>query len=111
MRLASQPSLAVWLQSAKPGVQPATAQAPPAHVLTVAWGSAHKVPQAPQLAGSLAVLAQDERPDAVQMVSGAAQVVPQTPAEHTCPAPHAWAQAPQLALSVCVFTSQPSGAM
>ncbi len=111
VRLVSQPSAAVWSQSAKPGLQPATAQAPPAQVLIVAWGSAHAVPHAPQLAGSFAVLAHDEVPDAMQMMSGAAQVVPQTPPEHTCPAPQGRPQAPQLALSVWVFTSQPSGAM
>ena len=46
-----------------------------------------------------------------QVVRGEAQVVPQLPPEQTVPDAQLWPQAPQLALSVWVFTSQPSAAV
>ena len=45
-----------------------------------------------------------------QVLSGDAQVVPQTPPEQTWPAGQPWPQVPQLALSVWVLTSQPLAA-
>jgi hypothetical protein len=111
-RLASQPSGAAPLQSPLPAAQRSTVHAPAAQPATATEGSAQPAPQAPQFAGSTAVLAQYEgaAPTAGQVASGAAQVVPHAPPEHTWPAPHATPQPPQLALSVRTFTSQPSEA-
>jgi len=61
----------------------------------------HFLPQAPQLLGSLSVLAQPE----VQHVSLAAQMVPlhaQAPSVQVSGAAQAWPQLPQFALSVLV---------
>jgi len=65
------------------------------------------VPHAPQLVGSMAVLAQKAIGAAPQVASGAAQVAPHTPPEQTEPAAQPAPHAPQLALSVRVSTSQP----
>ncbi len=110
LRFASQPVDARWSQSAKPMAQVVTAQAPAAQVLTVAWARLQTVPHIPQLAGSLAKLAQYEGGPA-QIASGVAQVVPQWPPEQTWPEGQVVPQAPQLALSAWVFTSQPSAAV
>ena len=75
------------------------------------WGNAHTVPQVPQLAGSTDVLAQYAVAPVPQVTSGVAQVVRHAPPEHTCPAEQLTPHAPQAALSVCVFTSQPSAAV
>jgi len=69
------------------------------------------VPQAPQLAGSTAVLAQKAEEPTEQERSGNAQVVPHTPPEQTEPAAQTVPQAPQPALSVRVLTSQPSAGL
>src|SRR5205807_1883873 len=54
--LVSQPSVALPLQSAKPGSHAPAAHWPPLQ-LAWAWGAAHALPQPPQLSGSLAVSA------------------------------------------------------
>ena len=92
-------------------MQRTTVHAPPAQPLAATLARAHTAPHAPQWAGSLAVLAQKVDGAAPQVRRGAAQVVPQTPAEHTRPAAQAAPQAPQLALSVRVLTSQPSAGL
>ena len=53
---ASQPSAALWLQSAKGAVHVATAHAPAVQA-AVPWAVLQAVPQPPQLATSVAVLA------------------------------------------------------
>ena len=107
-RSISQPLPAVPSQSPKPPVHRTTVHAPDAQPLAATRASAQTVPHAPQLAGSLAVLAQNVAGAVPQVRSGAAQVVPQMPPEHTRPAAQAVVHAPQLALSVRVLTSQPS---
>ena len=92
-------------------MQRTTVHAPPAQPLAATLARAHTAPHAPQWAGSLAVLAQKVDGAVPQVRRGAAQVVPQTPAEHTRPAAQAAPQAPQLALSVRVLTSQPSAGL
>ena len=101
-RFISQPFAAVPSQSPKPTAQRTTVQAPVAQPFAATLARAQVVPQALQLAGSMAVLAQYADDPAPQTRSGEAQVVPQTPPEQTAPAPHDIAQAPQLALSVRV---------
>jgi hypothetical protein len=105
--LVSQPFAATASQSPKPAAQRATVHAPAAQPCAAALGSAHALPQAPQLAGSIAVLAQNAVAPAPHVASGGAQVVPHTPPEHTCPAGHTAPHAPQLEFSMRVFTSQP----
>ena len=83
-------------------------QARAAQPWVATWSSAQATSHAPQCAGSTAVSAQNAAPAAPQVASGAPQVAPHTPAEHTCPAPHAVPHAPQWPRSVVVFTSQPS---
>jgi hypothetical protein len=109
--LASQPLLATPSQSPKPTAQRTTVHALAAHPLAATLASAHTVPQPLQLAGSITVLAQYAAGPAPQARSGEPQVVPHTPAEHTAPEPQAIPHPPQLALSVRVFTSQPSAAL
>ena len=109
-RLASQPVVASWSQSAKPMEQLATAQPPLAQVVTAVCARAQPRPQAPQFVGSFCVLAQYADAEPVHAVSGAAQVVPQVPPEQTWPAGQLVPQVPQLPLSACVLTSQPLAA-
>jgi len=106
-RLVSQPSLAVPLQSPAPSLQRTTVQAPAAQPTAAAPGSEHTIPHPPQLEGLIAALAQYAVAPAPQVMRGAAQVAPHAPPEHTWPAAQALPQAPQLALSVRVSTSQP----
>jgi hypothetical protein len=75
----SQPSAAAPLQSAKPLAQPPTTQRPEAHALTLALGSAHTTPHAPQCAGFDAVRTQSP----AHAVVPAPQVAAHTPALHT----------------------------
>ena len=82
-RLVSQPSLAVALQSPAPALQRTTVHAPPAQPLAAAPASAQTVPHAPQLVGSISVLAQNAVAAVPQVASGAAQVAPHAPPEHT----------------------------
>ncbi len=82
--------------------------APEAHPLAATCERAQTVPQAPQWAGSMAVLAQKAEAPVPQVRRGEAQVAPQVPPEHTRPAAQAVPHAPQLALSERVSTSQPS---
>ena len=74
----------------------------------VVCGRVHTVPHIPQLAGSMAVFAQYDPEAPVQVARGDAQVAPQVPVEHTCPAGQAWPHTPQLRLSVCTFTQAPA---
>jgi hypothetical protein len=104
---ASQPLEASPSQSPKPAAQRAGVHIPPAHPWLITCASAQTVPHAPQLVGSMAVLAQKAIGAVPQVASGAAQVAPQTPPEQTWPAAHPVPQRPQLALSVRVSTSQP----
>jgi hypothetical protein len=74
------------------------------------WPAGHAVPQDPQLALSLDVLAQYGAappsvvpPSGAQSVSVGPHVAEHIPAEHTWPAGHTVPQKPQLALSVFVF--------
>jgi hypothetical protein len=107
----SQPLAGLPSQSAKPAAQRTTVQTPPAQPLAATLASAHTAPHAPQLAGSMAVLAQKAVGPAPQVLSGEAQAVPHIPAEHTRPAAQAVPQPPQLALSLRVSTSQPLAAL
>jgi hypothetical protein len=75
----SQPSVAAPLQSAKPLAQPPTTQRPEAQALTLALGSAHSTPHAPQCAGFDAVRTQSP----AHAVVPAPQVAAHTPALHT----------------------------
>ena len=108
-RFVSQPLLATPSQSPSPVAQRDTAQDPPAHAATEVPGSAHDVAHAPQLSGSMAVLAQNggADPTAGHVARPRAQVVPHAPPEHTWPAAHVVPQVPQFALSVRASTSQP----
>jgi hypothetical protein len=81
--LVSQPLAAAPSQLPKPAEHPMTVHAPAAQPLVATLVSAHTAPQALQLAGSIAVLAQKAVEPMPQVRSGRAQVVPQTPAEHT----------------------------
>ncbi len=107
LRFASQPSDAAALQFAKPVRHPMTTQPPALQPLLDACASAQVVPHEPQFAGSLAVAAQYCAEPVPQVARGDAQVVVQWPLEHTWPAGHEVPHAPQLPLSVLVFTSQP----
>jgi hypothetical protein len=104
---ASHPLAAAPSQSPKPAAQRAGAQVPPAQPWVAVCASAQTVPHAPQLVGSIAVLAQKAVGAAPQVASGAAQVAPQTPAEQTWPAAQKVPHPPQLAASVRVSASQP----
>ena len=105
--LVSQPLVATPSQSPKLTAQRTTVQALAAQPLAATLARAQMVPQALQLAGSTVVLAQNVAGVVPQVRSGAAQVAPQTPPEHTWPAAQALPQAPQLALSLRMSTSQP----
>jgi hypothetical protein len=107
LRSVSQPLGEAPSQSPKPPAQRTTVQALAAQPLDATWERAHAAPQAPQLEGSRAVLAQKADAPAPQVLSGEAQVAPHAPPEHTWPAGQAVPHAPQLALSVAVLTSQP----
>ncbi len=97
----SQPLPALPSQSPKPALH-WNAQRPAQKGVALA-GRAQALPQAPQFAGSLA----RSRQAPVQSVWPETQVATQAPAAQRCPAPQALPQAPQLALSAWVFTSQP----
>lgn len=110
-RLASQPSVSVRLQSAKP-----TAHDEMAHLLevqvTLACGTGPQTfPHPPQLFGSPDVFAHV----APQHVWLGGHVPPpphaptHTPPEHDSPVAHARPQPPQLRTSLSVFVSQPFG--
>lgn len=103
----SQPLAADPSQSPKPAAQRTTTHVPSVHPAAEAFASAHVVAQLPQCAGSMDVSAQRAPAPLPQVTSGAAQVVPHTPPEHTRPAGHAAPQAPQLALSVCRLVHMP----
>jgi hypothetical protein len=103
----SQPFAAIASQSPKLGLHWTTLHIPPVQPWEATLVSAQALPQAPQWAGSMAVLAQNDPPVPVHAVSGAEQVAPHRPAEQTCPAAQVVPQAPQLVLSVRVLTSQP----
>ncbi len=100
----SQPLAAMPSQLPECGRHATTVHTPPVQPLTRVLAPLQAVPQAPQLAGSMAVLAQYCEVPAPQVASGDAQVAPQWPPEHTCPVGHNVPQAPQLALSVMVLT-------
>ena len=100
LRLVSQPLLATPSQFPKPAVQDTTVQALDTQPSVVTLASAQTCPHEPQLAGSLAVLAQKAVAPLPQVTSGDAHVVPQTPPEHTWPVAQAWPQAPQLLPSI-----------
>ena len=108
-RFVSQPLLATPSQSPVPLLQRTTVHAPAAQPLAAVEGSAHDVAHAPQLSGSMAVLAQNggADPTAGHVARPRAQVVPHAPPEHTWPAAHVVPQVPQFALSVRASTSQP----
>jgi len=108
----SQPSLASPLQLPKPGLQPATVHAPPAHPATP-LGIEQTPPQIPQLVGEVLVFV--SHPSAARPLQfpkpglqpATVHVLATQPAvpfatEHTEPQP------PQLVGDVAVFTSQPS---
>jgi len=67
------------------------------------WPVAQAWPQAPQLAGSLDVFAQDP----LQFVIAAAQLRAQAPEEQTWPAAQAWPQLPQFCPSDWRLTPTP----
>src|SRR5581483_4391528 len=98
--LVSQPSEATPLQSPKPVAHRRTVHPPPEQPLVATLASAQAWLHVPQLAGSIAVLAQYCVEPEPQAVKGDAQVVVHAPAEHTCPAGQAIPHAPQLALSL-----------
>ena len=102
-RLVSQPLPAAPSQSPRPASQRATVQPPAAQPLT-APGSEQALPQAPQWAGSMEVLAQNDRPPAVHSTRGEAQVAEHAPREHAEPAGQTAPHAPQWALSVWRLT-------
>ena len=83
LRSVSQPLVARPSQSPKPAVQREGVPIPPAQPCAATLASAQTVPQAPQLVGSMAVLAQKAVGAVPQVASGAAQVAPHTPPEHT----------------------------
>lgn len=70
---------------------------------TEVFGSAQTVAQVPQCFASVVRSAQLP----LQLVKPVPQVVVQTPAEHTLPSGQTAPHAPQLPLSLFVFTSQP----
>jgi hypothetical protein len=96
----SQPLAAAPSQSPKPAAQRTTAHSPPVQPWVWVLASAQLVPHAPQFAGSIDVFAQKRASAGPQVVAGVAQVVPQTPPEHTRPAAQGVVQSPQWALSV-----------
>ncbi len=96
----SQPLAAMPSQLPKCGLQATTVQAPAVQPLIRVLAPLHVVPQAPQLAGSMAVLAQYCDVPVPQVASGDAQVAPQWPSEHNWPVGHTLLHAPQLALLV-----------
>ena len=83
VRLVSQPSLAVALQSPKPLAQLTTVHALAAQPFVATWSSAQKRAHAPQFSGSTAALAQNVSGAVPQRSSGDAQVVPHAPPEQT----------------------------
>jgi hypothetical protein len=85
--------------------------APAEQPLEATLESAQSAPQAPQFAGSMAVLAQKADEPIPQVRRGEAQVVPHAPPEQTWPAAQARPQAPQLVLSLRVSTSHPSAGL
>ena len=82
-RSVSQPVEARPSQSPKPPTQRTTAHSPPTQPGAATWSSAHARPQPPQCVGSSAVLAQNAVAPAPHVASGAAQVAPHAPPEHT----------------------------
>jgi hypothetical protein len=109
--LVSQPLEAEPSQSPKPLAQRTTVHSLAEQPLAATWERAQTAPQAPQFAGSMAVLAQKVVAPDPQVRRGEAQLVPHTPLEQTRPAAQAVPHAPQLALSLRVSTSQPLAAM
>jgi hypothetical protein len=103
-RFVSHPLVAAPSQSPSEALQRETVQPPATQPLAAAPGSEQALPQAPQFAGSTAVLAQNDPPAMEHETSGAAQVVEHAPREHTWPAGHCAPQAPQLALSLWRLT-------
>jgi hypothetical protein len=83
VRSVSQPLAASPSQSPEPPVQRTIVHAPDPQPWAATLARAQTVPQAPQFAGSMAVLAQKADEAAPQVVSGAAQVAPQAPPEQT----------------------------
>ncbi len=81
------------------------------HPSVLTWASAQTLPHDPQLAGSMAMLAQYCDGAVPQVERGDAQVVEHVPREQKVPAAQAIPHAPQLLLSVWVLTSQPSAAV
>ncbi|MFO0627818.1 MAG: hypothetical protein U0325_19575 [Polyangiales bacterium] len=115
VRLTSQPSVALLLQSAKPVLQVPRAQALLAQV-AAALAKAHTRPQAPQWRTSVTVFT--SQPLAAlpsQLPKPMLHAMPQAPAVHEGEAlarvGHWVPQAPQFAALVLVFTSQPFIAM
>ncbi len=111
-RLTSQPSAALPLQSAKPSLQDAMAQAPVVHT-GVALARAQALPQAPQWETSPpGVVSPPLETSASQSAKPALQVpTAQAPARQAAVAlgtTQAFWQSPQWATSVAVSTSQPS---
>ena len=100
----SQPLAVLPSQSPKPAAH-AKPHVLARHATTELGGGVpvHARPHIPQLAGSVASVAQ--RPE--QSVVPVAQVVPQRPPEQTVPIPQAAPQRPQLALSLRRLRSQP----
>ena len=82
----SQPLAAIASQSPKSGLHRTTLHVPPEQPLEATLARLHAALQAPQLAGSMAVLAQYEPLVPVQVTRGEAQVAPQRPSEQTWPA-------------------------
>ena len=107
-RFASQPLATAPSQLPKPRAQAAMPHIPPAHD-DDAFGALHTLPHAPQLLGSLAVIAQNAPQHCVPPGHGVPPPHSGThnPAEHARPAPHARPHAPQFARSVCRSLSQP----
>jgi hypothetical protein len=83
VRSVSQPLGLRPSQSPKPAAQREGVHVPPAQPWVVTWASAQTVPHAPQLVGSISVLAQNAVAAVPQVASGAAQVAPHAPPEHT----------------------------
>ncbi len=110
LRLVSHPSAATPLQSPKPDAQVMTVQALALHPSVLTLAKVQAWPQVPQLAGSIAVFAQNCDGAVPQVESGGAQVVVHAPREHSVPAGQAVPQPPQLAASVCVLISHPFAA-
>ncbi len=104
----SQPLAAMPSQLPKCGLHATTVQAPAPQPLTIVLARAQTVLHAPQLDGSMAVLVQYCDVPVPQVAKGDAQVAPQWPPEHTCPAAQGVPQAPQLALLVCRSAQVPA---